>query len=463
MKIAIRWKLAFTYFCLVMLVLTGFNLFLWSLLEKNYLGERKSTYLTHAQIISTTIQDSFIEQDSSIYYTVRDLGTRIGARVLVMDSDGKVLVDSFSEEWLEGLVLKHGEVQSALAGSSATGIHELESSERVLYVAVPILNEKLSRGAVMLVADVGDIYQTLGNVSRNMVLISLLSGLLTALLSLVLAGILTRPVNELTVAVEGVATGNLEQKIPVRGRDELGRLASAFNEMSSRLVVSDRTRRQFLADASHELKSPLTSIKALAESMLHDQEADVSLYQEYLHDINTEADRLARIVDSMLQLSRLEDQDYEMAKEMTNIEELVNHVVGLMWPRTAELGINLLQEVSPGIRWQVNADLFMRVLFNLLDNALRYTPQGGSVSVGVHKTGEGLVLKVTDTGTGIPPHDLPRIFERFYRIDKARTRNTGGTGLGLSIVRQAVERHGGRISVQSVPGEGTTFKAVFYD
>ena len=171
-----------------------------------------------------------------------------------------------------------------------------------------------------------DVYQDLGAISRQMVLISLLCGLLVSLLSLILSGILTRPVNELTTAVQGVAAGNLDQKIPVRGRDELGLLASAFNDMSSRLTASDRTRKQFLADASHELKSPLTSIKALAESLLNGQEEDVSIYREYLQDIDTETDRLARIVDRMLQLSRLEDKDYELHKEMTGIEELVSHV-----------------------------------------------------------------------------------------------------------------------------------------
>ncbi|MGI6551184.1 MAG: ATP-binding protein [Syntrophomonadales bacterium] len=461
MRIAIRWKLALTYFCLVMLVLAGFNLFLWIQLEKNYLGERKSTYLTHAQIISTTVQESFLRESPSLFHTVRDFGTMIGARVVVLDARGQVLIDSFSEEWLEGLVLEHGEIKAALNGSSATGVHKLASSEQVLYVAVPILEEKVSRGAIMLVAGVDDVYQDLGAISRQMVLISLLCGLLVSLLSLILSGILTRPVNELTTAVQGVAAGNLDQKIPVRGRDELGLLASAFNDMSSRLTASDRTRKQFLADASHELKSPLTSIKALAESLLNGQEEDVSIYREYLQDIDTETDRLARIVDRMLQLSRLEDKDYELHKEMTGIEELVSHVTALMQRRAAENGVDLIQQVTPGIRWQVNADLFTRVLTNLLDNALCYTPQGGRVSVEVHQAENNLVLRVTDSGIGIPAAELPRIFDRFYRVDKARTRAMGGTGLGLPIVRQAVERHGGTIAVASSPGEGTTFEAKF--
>lgn len=461
-KTSIRWKMAGTYFVLIVLILGIANFFLLRMLERNYLGERAATSLTNANIIATTGQDTLLRSDRNAYYLARDFGTRMGARVLVLDRQGNVMVDSYDEEWLLGRSLRHQEVQIALTGTGQTGVHRLASGERVLYAAVPVLRDKATAGVVMLVEGLDDVYAALDDIRRHMVLVSLVSGLLAALLSLGLAGLLTRPVKELTEAVRQVSAGHLGQRIPARSSDELGQLAAAFNKMSGRLAEVDRLRRRFLADASHELKSPLSSVKALAQSLLETNEQDIGVYREYLADINSEMDRLARIVDHMLQLTRLEEGGGPLVKENTAVAGLVEHVLLLLRPLAEEGGVALQTDIDPGLSWPVHPDLFTGILFNLVDNAIRHTP-GGTVTVEAHVKKKNLIVRVADTGEGIPAEELPHIFDRFYRVDKARSRVTGGTGLGLAVVRQAVHRHGGSIKVTSRPGEGTIFTLVLPD
>lgn len=459
--LSIRWKLALTYFALIVMVLGGTSPFVVRVLERDYIRTRETSYLMNANIVATSGQDALLQPDRSAYYLIKSLGDQMGARVLVLDRRGRVTLDSFGEGWLEGRVLQHDEVVSALNGSAGTGVHTLSGGEKALYVAVPILEDKSTKGAVMLVAGLDDVYATIGQVRRQLYLASLVSGFIAAVVGLWLAGLLTRPVRELIAAVRGIAKGHLEQHVPVRSGDELGQLAAAFNAMSARLAEVDRTRRQFLADTSHELKSPLSSMKVLAQSLLDTGEKDPTVYREFLQDIDTEIDRLAHLVDDMLQLTRLEEEAGSIRLELLEIAPLIEHVTSLMRPRAETLGISLKVNSEPDLKLPVNRDLFVRILFNLLDNALRHTPAGGTVKVEAVEKGEKMILKVADTGEGIPAEDLPRIFDRFYRVDRARSRSTGGTGLGLAIVRQAVLRHGGEIGVSSRPGEGTVFEVAF--
>lgn len=460
MNLSIRWKLTGTFFILIILLLSIINLMALRFLETKYLDARKTASLANANIIAITGRDTILGQDRNAFYLARDFGEQMGVRVLILDNLGNVTVDSFGEEWLEGRQLEHDEVVSALAGTSQTGVHENATGEKVLYVAVPVVRDKEVTRAVMLVVGLDDIYQSLSEVQRQMLLVSLISGLLAALLSLFLSGLLTRPIKQLTQAVKAMEGGKLEQQVGVRSGDELGQLANAFNSMSRSMAKLDQSRRRFLSDASHELKSPLSSIKALAESLVETDEKDPQVYKEFLQDIDSEIDRLSRLVTNMLQLTRLEEGTPFIAKGKYDVYKLVNHVVSMMQPQGDNCGVQLRMDCHPDLLWEVNSDLTTSILINLVDNAIRYTPSGGEVIVKAEVQMEGLVLTVTDTGEGIPPDELPRIFDRFYRVDKARTRATGGTGLGLSIVQEAVNQLGGTIEVFNNPGAGMTFRIV---
>lgn len=425
-------------------------------MERYFLEARETSHLANANIIADVGREQLIRRDPGLRYMARDFGRRVGARVLLLDRAGRVLVDSFDENRIKGRVLKHDEVLSALAGAGMTGRHLLPDGERVLYAAVPVLIDKEVQGVVLLATGIDDVYATLAQLRGRLVGLALAGGLLAALLSMGLAGALTGPIKELTSVARQMAAGKFGLRVREKGRDELGQLGRAFNAMSARLEDVDRTRREFVANASHELRNPLASIKVLAESLIYGPDEKPEVYREFLTDINREVDRLKHLVDDLLRLARLEEGLTPQIKEQP-VGPLLERVLFLTRPLAEEKNIALDFNIKGEPVWPVDAELLTGLLLNLIDNGIKYTPPGGRVRVEAELMEKELSITVGDTGEGIPEADLPHIFDRFYRVDKARSRTTGGTGLGLAIVKQAVDLHNGTIQVQSATGRGTLF------
>ncbi len=461
-RFGIRTKLAGTYLLVIAVILVVINGVALRALEESYLHDRGVKTLANANIIALAGQETLLRHDRSTFYFVRDFGTQMEARVLVLDRKGRVAVDSFGEKWLEGQLLEHEEVTSALSGTGKTGVHRLESGERVLYAAVPIIRDESVAGAVMLVTDLKDIDEAVADTRRLLAAVSAAGGVLALLVGLMLADHFANSLNRLADAVRMIAAGHFNRRVEINSRDEIGLLARDLNEMAAKLEEADRTLRHFLADASHELKTPLSSIKVLAQSLLEAKEMDPEVCRDFLRDINGEADRMAALVDDMLHLTKLDDPDYPVTFGEERVGPLLTHIKGLLAGEAAQKGIAIhLEEEPQGISWPLNGQLFTRIFLNLLDNAVRYTQEGGRVTITAAVDGEELAVRVEDNGPGIPPEALPYIFDRFYRVDRARSRATGGTGLGLAIVRQAVRRHGGTVAVESAPGKGTAFEVRF--
>ncbi|TDX52656.1 two-component system histidine kinase PnpS [Orenia marismortui] len=219
----------------------------------------------------------------------------------------------------------------------------------------------------------------------------------------------------------------------------------------------EEMRKDFVGNVSHELKTPLTSIKGYVETLLDSKPSD-NIYNSFLNIIKEEADRLQRLIEDLLNLSKIESHSNYKSKEDVDIVKIIDDTILLLESKAKKKDINLVADLNlsaPNI--QADQDQLSRLMINLIDNAIKYTPQGGKVKVSVDPKEEKLILEVEDNGIGIPEDDLPRIFERFYRVDKARSRKLGGTGLGLSIVKHIVEEHQGNISVESEIGQGTRF------
>lgn len=391
-----------------------------------------------ANIIAMAGHDVIMRHDRNTYYFVRNFGDQMQARVLILDKSGRVTVDSFGEGWLERTKLSHDEVVSALNGEGKTGVHLLKSGERVLYAAVPVGEAKAVSGVVMLVVNLADVYATLGEIRRLMMVVSAGGGLIALVAGLFLSAHFTRPLRSLTGAVQMMTRGRLDQRVNISNQDEIGQLAKAFNEMAAKLEEVDQTRRQFLANTSHELKTPLSSIKVLAQSLVDGREHDPAVYREFLQDIDAEIDRLTRLVNDIFHLNPLEDVDYPVVRIEQEVQPILVHIMGLVRGKAEQKGIILElcpSSVTTDLIWPVNQDLVACMLLNLLDNAIRYTPSGGRVKLTAEVERRELVIRVADTGEGIPPEALPHLFERFYRVDQARARGTGGTGLGLAIAR----------------------------
>ena len=268
------------------------------------------------------------------------------------------------------------------------------------------------------------------------------------------------PVSRMAVRARGITADRLGERLPVENpSDELGELAAAFNDAFARIERSFEQLRRFTADASHELRTPLTALRSVGEVGLQERPGD-RLFGDVVGSMLEEADRLTRLVDTLLELSRADAGQIRLAREPVDLAALAASTVA------APRGPGGRQGTAPRVRIKgrrtVSGDwlVLRQAAINILDNAIKYSPAGTSITVTVGGTGEQGWIAVSDHGPGIPDDERERIFERFYRIDKARSRAEGGTGLGLSLARWGVEAHGGRIDVASEPGFGSTFTIV---
>ncbi len=303
--------------------------------------------------------------------------------------------------------------------------------------------------------------------TEAMVIALLVSGAAAVLISWFVSRRIVAPIQAMSRVSRRIAEGHYEERVAVppdavEGTDELGELALNFNRMAERLARTEEARRQWLADISHEMRTPLASILAYAEGL---QDGVFPPEPEIYQQIVREAKRLQRLVDDLHELSRLEAGAYTLDRRPVPPGRLIDEVVQRFNPAYTNKGVTLTTDVPPNTPpvW-ADAERVVQVLSNLLDNALRHTPSGGQVTVRVVPPqapgGEkGFVrFEVIDNGEGIPPEHLPHLFRRFYRVDKSRSRQRGGSGIGLTIARLLVEAHGGRIKAHSPgPGQGSTF------
>lgn len=445
---------------LVLLVLDAFAL---AALESAYLRERRVFYLTWANIAANTATTRLEDGDPYLRYLARDYAARAGARLLFLDATGRVVVDSFADPALEGQVLRGREPAEALAGREATGVRYLPGPGWVMYAAVPIATAASGppAGAVFLSAPLRPLYEELRSLALRLLLIT--AGALalgTAAASLV-ARVITRPLAALRHAAAELSRGRWGHRVNLRGRDEVAELGRAFDRMAGDLERLDRSRRQFVADASHELRTPLAAMRALAEPLVYGPALPPETYREMVAEILGQVERMQRLADGLLELARLEERLQEgdrLQRERRDLVSLAREAAATVEPLAREKGVRLLVEAGPGVlEAQVDGEAVHRVLCNLLDNGIKHTPAGGTVKLEVARGGDRAVLRVSDTGEGIPAERLPYIFQRFYRGDPARARRTGGAGLGLAIADRLVRLHGGEIGVESTPGRGSVF------
>ena len=276
-----------------------------------------------------------------------------------------------------------------------------------------------------------------------------------------LAGKSLRPLNDLTQRARSITANQLNRPLAISNAGhEIQELIDVFNEMIHRLDASFRQIKQFTADASHELRTPLTVIKGESEVALR-AERDPKAYRETLRRIVEEADYMTRIVESLLFLSRIDAGQLLLKMEPVNLSALAESVVRELKFLAQEKNIHLFARTEKPIIIEGDSERLEQVMKNLVDNSLKYTEPGGEISVEVFQEERKAVLRVADTGIGIPAADLPRIFDRFYRVDKSRSRKIGGSGLGLSIVKWIVDAHHAEIDIQSQEGKGTTVNVIF--
>lgn len=288
--------------------------------------------------------------------------------------------------------------------------------------------------------------------NRTLLLGALIGAVIALLLGVFLSQTLTRPIRELTRATHAVSEGDLSQQVPVRSDDELGELAQAFNKMSAQLSRSVNVRRQMTADIAHELRTPLSLILGHAEAV-HDGVLPPT--RENFEIIREEATRLEHLVNDLRTLSLVDAGELAVQVQMVEPGRLVQEVASLYQVQAQKKDISFVLDVSPDLpKIEVDPGRMTQVLTNILDNAIRHTPEGGQIFLRAEQTGDRVMLSIQDSGPGLEIDDIDRIFERFYRTDAARQRQDGGSGLGLAIARSIVQAHGGQVSAESESGKG---------
>jgi len=309
---------------------------------------------------------------------------------------------------------------------------------------------------------VGRYFDEINSILGRLRTIFILSGLVMIVLAgvggLFLADRALRPVDRITRTAQKISERNLSHRIEVHSEDELGRLSHTLNQMIARLEDAFRRQQQFTADASHELRTPLSVIQAEATLALGKERKEKE-YREALETISQEASYMSSIIDKLLFLARSDIRQEQYSFEEVNLRELVIDLATSIEALAQEKGLEFEMGIVEDLVVRGDKDRLKQLFFNILENAIKYTLQG-KVSISVVRKDEEAIIAIVDTGVGIPPQDLPHVFERFYRVDKTRSREEGGTGLGLAIAQEIAEAHGGKIEVESEVNEGSTFSVV---
>ena len=377
------------------------------------------------------------------------------SRAVVTDENGLALYDTREVGSAAGYYVFYTELVQALRGYSAVYSVYEEGAFRSS-AAQPVLYRNQIIGAVYVYDYDTQQASLLKDLQNNLMRISVGIAILVVCVSLAFSRGLTRRLDSLLTAIRGVREGAYNQRAVLSGHDEYTQIAGEFNDLVDRLQETENARRRFVSDASHELKTPLAAIRLLTDSILQNENIDGATVREFVSDIGQEAERLSRITEDLLRLTRL-DSGVAETPERVEISPVLERVVKMLRPVADEKDVSIVTACSDGAAAAATPGEIHQILYNLMENAVKYNRRGGFVRVSVDMGEETSTITVEDNGIGIPAEDLPRVFERFYRVDKARSRAAGGTGLGLSIVRDTVSRRGGVVRAEGVPGGGTRF------
>ncbi len=440
-----------------MLVLVILATYTINTLRTYLLEQKKLEVLTRANVVASIDIEKFDEYE--IAKSMAVMPVESGFRVRITDSQTKVYYDSFDEESSVGKLLPYEPYTDVLVNNENVSSYYKVDGEWVIDAAVPIIKNQDTIGSVRVTATGDDISEIVNHISWAIWIFGAIIVIVVFLLSVFVATLLTRPIIKLTKFIKEMPKDKL-QKCEVTSKDEVGDLVDAFNELIERVDELEEKRRAFVSDASHELKTPLSIIKLLSDSLIQTPNPDPQFMREFLGDMGAEVERLTRIVQRLLDLTRM-DQTNQLQIDMVSIGEIVTEVYEKLMPLAENKDIQLtLSKSDTDVLVPVDRDSITESIYNIADNSIKYTENGGSVKMEVMRDLGNILIRISDTGIGIPKDEIQKIFDRFYRVDKARARDTGGTGLGLSIAMDAVKLHGGYIEVASEEEKGSSFTIV---
>lgn len=454
---SLRLKYAATNFIVLAVTLVLLNTYPLFVSQDLVFKSKETSMLSQAKVISSPLSGLKNLTSEGIDQVMIQLGNVGGSQVVVTDPAGVILYDTAAD----GAGTAHSnEIDLALEGNN---VFHSRYEQGVFHsqAATPVNYRNAIIGAVYVYEADAEQGLFIVSIQSNFRNISLIIAVLTIIISTVFSNALMRRMDSLLKAIRVVRDGGYSHRIPLTGGDEITRLTENFNELTGRLETTEKVRQQFVSDASHELKTPLASIRLLSDSILHTEQMDNATAREFVSDIGNEADRLTRITEKLLLLTKADSSDLEVKTVRVHLADVLDKVVSMLSPLAVESRVTL--HLSANIPGDVlaNGDDLHQVVYNLVENAVKYNVPDGQVWVTLTEEGELVTVTVEDTGVGIPEEDYPKIFDRFYRVDKARSRAAGGTGLGLSIAKDLAKQHGGFLQAAPRTSGGTCFTLRF--
>ena len=335
---------------------------------------------------------------------------------------------------------------------------EQESGD--IYVVTSIVDESGKKvGTVLIIYKPTDINAMIAGIRKPVYIMTILISCIVLTFVLVLSHTITGPLSKLMEVIRNISEGHFDERMPVdeNSDNEIMQVGAAVNNMAEKLEEVETSRQHFVSNVSHELKTPLSSIKVLSESILLDSEAPKETYIEFLKDINSEVDRMTEIINDLLTLVKLDQKEIPVTFKQESLNSVIEDIVKRLRPLADNKNIDFEYTAVKEVNAEIDRTKFTLAVSNLVENGIKYTDEGGKVKVVLDCDHQNAFITVSDTGIGMAEEELSKIFQRFYRIDKTRNRETGGTGLGLSITHSTVLMHNGSIKVTSRENEGTTF------
>ena len=410
----------------------------------------RSGYLTNSALDNAAI-DTELSLLSDIF----------SGRILIVNSGFKIVEDTFAIS--DGKTLISDEVIRCFLGENTS---RYDSLKHYFVLAIPIpefeqetgtITTGKTAGVMIVTASTESMYSLEESLKDKASLYEMMIFVIVLIVTILSVHLIMKPFGTLIASIRRAGDGNLDEDVNEEAYRETKQISGTINKTLEKLKAVDQSRQEFVSNVSHELKTPITSIRVLADSLMGMEDAPKELYQEFMHDISDEIDRESKIIDDLLTLVRMDKASSELSCTQVQINGLIEMVLKRLRPIARKRNIELIFESKRDVTADIDEVKFSLAINNLVENAVKYNKEDGWVRVTLDADHKFFYLKVADSGIGIPAEFKERVFERFYRVDKARSRETGGTGLGLAITRSVVLMHHGAIRVDSVEGEGSTF------
>lgn len=453
-------KYAVSYFVVFAVVLVLMNTYPVVASQNVLFSSKRDALKSRASVMASALMELETLSTDQVVRVMNMLDNSGLDQVLVTDPAGLILYDSVyqNQDSYENGSYRYAlyqEIVTALRGKDV--FYSKYSNGAFSSCAVsPIVYRGMVIGAIYI-QEVDEAQgELLLNLQQNLRNISIVIAAVALTIATVFSKVLTSRIAALLAAIRIVGEGEYGHRLQTHGKDEMEQLAREFNQLTDRLQTTEEVRRRFVADASHELKTPLASIRLLTDSILQNDQMDGETVRDFVSDIGSEAERLTRITEHLLALTRL-DSLPAPKREAVDVAQVLQRAVNMLLPVAESADVKVEAHLREGCIISCTSDELYQIGFNLIENAIKYNTRGGNVFVSAVPEEDQILIEVSDTGMGIPEGDLPKVFNRFYRVDKARSRAAGGTGLGLSIVRDTVRRHGGWVTARPRNPVGSVF------